>query len=37
MNPESPRLWGQRVNLLLDLSRLYRNQLRRDYRHMASL
>jgi hypothetical protein len=37
MNPESPRLWGQRVNLLLDLSRLYENQLRRDYRHMASL
>jgi len=37
MNPNSPELWGQRVNLLLDLSRLYENQLRRDYRHMASL
>lgn len=37
MNPDSPELWGQRVNLLLDLSRLYQNQLRRDYRHMASL
>jgi hypothetical protein len=30
-------LWNQRVNLLLDLSRLYENQLRRDYHRMASL
>jgi hypothetical protein len=37
MNPESPELWGRRVNLLLDLSRLYQIQLRRDYHRMASL
>lgn len=35
--PDSVELWNQRVNLLLDLSRIYQNQLRRDYRHMASL
>jgi len=37
MNPESLELWSHRVNLLLDLSRLYENQLRRDYQRMASL
>lgn len=37
MNPESLRLWSQRVNLLLDLNQLYQNQLRRDYHRMASL
>jgi hypothetical protein len=37
MNPDSTELWNQRVNLMLDLSRLYQNQLRRDYRRMASL
>jgi hypothetical protein len=37
MNPDSPALWGRRVNLLLDLSRLYEMQLRRDYHRMASL
>ena len=37
MQPDSLELWNQRVNLLLDLSRLYENQLRRDYRRMASL
>jgi len=37
MNPDSTELWGQRVNLMLDLSRLYQNQLRRDYSRMASL
>ncbi|MBT8049342.1 MAG: hypothetical protein HKN57_00520 [Xanthomonadales bacterium] len=37
MNPDSLELWSHRVNLLLDLSRLYENQLRRDYRRMASL
>lgn len=37
MSPDSLDLWGQRVNLLLDLSQLYQNQLRRDYRRMASL
>jgi hypothetical protein len=37
MNPDSTELWSQRVNLMLDLSRLYQNQLRRDYSRMASL
>lgn len=37
MNPESAELWGQRVNLLLDVTRLYENSLRRDYHRMASL
>jgi len=37
MRPDSLELWSQRVNLLLDLSRLYQNQLRRDYLRMASL
>jgi len=37
MQPGSLELWNQRVNLLLDLSRLYENQLRRDYHRMASL
>ena len=36
-NPESIGLWSQRVNLLLDLSNLYENNLRREYRQMASL
>lgn len=37
MNPDSLELWSHRVNLLLDLSQLYENQLRRDYDRMASL
>jgi hypothetical protein len=37
VNPESLELWSHRVNLLLDLSRIYENQLRRDYHRMASL
>ena len=37
IRPDSTRLWSQRVNLLLDLSQLYENQLRRDYHRMASL
>ena len=37
MNPESAELWGQRVNLLLDVTQLYENSLRRDYQQMASL
>jgi len=37
MNPDSEELWSQRVNLLLDISQLYQNQLRRDYHRMASL
>jgi len=37
MRPDSLELWSQRVNLLLDLSQLYQNQLRREYHRMASL
>jgi len=37
MRPESLDLWSQRVNLLLGLSQLYENQLRRDYQRIASL
>jgi len=37
VRPDSLELWSQRVNLLLDLSQLYQNQLRRDYHRMASL
>lgn len=37
LNPESTELWGQRVNLLLDVTQLYENSLRRDYDRMASL
>ena len=36
-NPESTNLWRQRVGLLLDLTRLYRNELRRENARMASL
>ena len=35
--PDSPKLWSQRVNLLLDLTQLYRNELRRESARMASL
>ena len=35
--PESTELWSQRVNLLLDVTQLYENSLRRDYHRMASL
>ena len=35
--PGSVDLWSQRVNLLLDLSQLYQNELRREYHRMASL
>jgi hypothetical protein len=37
MNPDSIDLWGQRVNLMLDLSQLFQNELRREYHRMASL
>jgi len=37
MNPDSTSLWSQRVNLLLDLTQLYRNELRRESHRMASL
>lgn len=36
-NPDSPALWSQRVNLLMDVTSLYENNLRRDYYRMASL
>lgn len=36
-SPDSLNLWGQRVNLLMDLQNLYENRLRREYRQMASL
>ena len=36
-DPDSPELWRQRVNLMLDLTRLYRNELRRESARMASL
>jgi len=35
--PESRELWSQRVNLLLDLNQLYQQQMRRNYRQIASL
>jgi hypothetical protein len=35
--PDSLPLWSQRVNLLMDLERLYENSLRREYQQMASL
>ena len=37
MNPDSVDLWGQRVNLMMDVVRLYEDSLRRDYHRMASL
>ncbi len=35
--PDSKNLWGQRVNLLLDLAQIYQQQWERDYGQMASL
>ena len=37
VSPANTELWSQRVNLLLDLSQLYRNELRRESHRMASL
>jgi hypothetical protein len=37
MRPDSLELWSQHINLMLDLSQLYQNQLRREYHRMASL
>ena len=37
MRPDSIDLWSQRINLMLDLSQLYQNNLRREYQQMASL
>ena len=36
-DPESLDLWGQRVNLLLDLEYIYQHQWEREYGRMASL
>ncbi len=36
-SPRSVNLWGQRVNLLLDLAQIYQHQWERDYGRMASL
>ena len=35
--PGSVNLWGQRVNLLLDLAQIYQSQWERYYGRMASL
>lgn len=35
--PDSVPLWAQRVDLLMDLERLYQSGLRREYQHLASL
>jgi hypothetical protein len=35
--PDSMALWSQRVDLLVDLERLYESGLRREYHRMASL
>lgn len=37
LTPDSVDLWGQRVNLLLDLAQIYQQQWQIDYGHMASL
>jgi hypothetical protein len=35
--PDSTDLWGQRVNLMLDLAQIYQQQWQIDYGRMASL
>ena len=37
LTPDSIDLWGQRVNLMLDLARIYQQQWQIDYGRMASL
>ena len=37
LTPDSLDLWGQRVNLMLDLARIYQQQWQIDYGRMASL
>lgn len=36
-SPDAIDLWSQRVNLLIDLSQLYQNHLRREYQQIASI
>ena len=36
-SPDSINLWGQRVNLMLDLAQIYQHQWEREYGRMASL
>ena len=37
LTPDSLNLWGQRVNLMLDLAQIYQQQWQIDYGRMASL
>ncbi len=37
LTPDSVDLWGQRVNLMLDLAQIYQQQWQIDYGRMASL
>lgn len=37
LDPDSVDLWGQRVNLMLDLAQIYQQQWEIDYGRMASL
>jgi len=37
LTPDSVNLWGQRVNLMLDLAQIYQQQWEIDYGRMASL
>ena len=37
LTPDSINLWGQRVNLMLDLAQIYQQQWNVDYGRMASL
>ena len=37
LTPDSIDLWGQRVNLMLDLAQIYQQQWQLDYGRMASL
>lgn len=37
LTPDSIDLWGQRVNLMLDLAQIYQQQWQIDYARMASL
>ena len=37
LTPDSIDLWGQRINLMLDLAQIYQQQWQIDYGRMASL